>query len=486
MNLTGLARTDVASLGLGKGVIDAALPRLIQKYFLVFAKLELGIEVANPQKEWWRLLKQKEDTCILAPRDHGKSYSIIRAYAIWKAKYDPWVNEIMILGADAPSAIENLDKLKVMLASSTSLRDLLPTDRKNVNARSEIKLTNGVVIKAKGFLSTLRGRHPQLILLDDVVNEVNSTSSEGRKKVREYFWGVCYPMKDKGTAALREEGYKPQIVVVGTAQNEDDLYHELLTNPSFIGLRQSAIVDEEKKTVLWPERYSWASLMAIKESMGSLQFSKEYCNEPLTDDTSLFPPALFDPMLDWGRSYVNEYHGSNRTHMGVDFSVPGEQGGDFTAAVVGEALSNGNIVLLHIWRAKPETMKEQVDKIANLSTSMKLTSGLLEANMFQRVFAEHFKKHTNLPLTGTVVSHSGKMSFDTGVLSFRPLFENCKFIFPYKTPTDREITDNLIREFAGLVRKDGKLGNFRFHDDVVMAMWHMLNASRVVPFTFEF
>lgn len=486
MNLAGLQAREVASIGLPKTVVDQVLPGLLASHFLVFVKLELGMEVARPQKEWWNFLKTGDDTVILAPRDHGKSHTIIRAYAAWKAKYDPWVKEILILGADSSSAIDNLDKFKAMLAASSSLRDLLPTDRKNFNTRAEIRLTNGVVLKAKGFGATLRGRHPQLILLDDVVNERNSSSEDGRKKVHDYFWAVVYPMKDKGTETLRSQGYKPQIVMVGTAQNEDDLYHELLKNPSFIGTKQSALVSVERQEVLWPERYSWEDLMKIKDSMGSLQFAKEYCNEPITDDTSLFPSTLFAPMLDHNRSYTLDYQGTNPVYLGADFSVPGEQGGDYTVVAVCEKLPGEVLSLNALWRDKPVTMKEQVEKIADMTIRHKVVNGLLEANLFQKVYAEHFKRYTNLPLKPTVVSAGGKNSLQSGVLSFRPLFENQKFSFPYKTPADKELTDTLVREFSGLVRKDGKLGNFRFHDDCVMALWHCLNASRQTTFTFEF
>lgn len=486
MNLQGLRPHEVSSIGLPKRLVDSVLPGLVRKNFLLFLKLELGMEVDRPQREWWNVLKDPEDTVLMAPRDHGKSHTVIRGYAAWKAKYDPFVKEILILGSDSASSIENLDKFKEMLKASPSLADLLPRDRKNFNTRAEIRLTNGVTLKAKGFFSPLRGRHPQLILLDDVVNENNSSSEEGRKKVKNYFFAVVYPMKDKGTVHLKAQGYKPQIVMVGTAQNEEDLYHELFKNPTFKGLRQSALVNVDTQEVLWPERYSWADLMQIKVSMGSLQFAKEYCNEPISEDTSLFPPSLFTPMFDYNRSYILDYYGSNPTYLGVDFSVPGEQGGDYTVALAGEKLPENTIILLSVWRDKPEKMSQQVDKIADMTKRLKITNGLLESNMFQRVYSEHFKNYTNLPLTGHTVTHSGKNSYDTGVLSFRPLFENQKFIFPYKTPYDREVTDGLVREFAGMVRKDGKLGNFRFHDDQVMAMWHMLQASREVAFDYSF
>jgi hypothetical protein len=130
-------------------------------------------------------------------------------------------------------------------------------------------------------------------------------------------------------------------------------------------------------------------------------------------------------------------------------------------------------------------MQDQIDKIADMTKRFKVTAGFLEANMFQGVYKEHFKKYTNLPLKGHTVTASNKNSFATGVLSFRPLFENQKFSFPYKTPADKELTDLLVREFAGVCRKDGKLGNFRHHDDIVMALWHLLCAARTVTFSYS-
>lgn len=486
MDITGFALQEVISTGLPHRLVAELLPRLVKSNFLVFLKIEMGMEIARPQKEWWDVIKGQEDTVILAPRDHGKSHTIIRGYAAWKAKYDPFVKEILILGADASASIENLDKFKGMLQESPSLRDLLPVDRKNFNTRAEIRLTNGVTLKAKAFFSRLRGRHPQLILLDDVVNEHNSSSEDNRKKVKDYFWAVVYPMKDKGTEALVAQGYKAQIVIVGTAQNEEDLYHELLNNPMFKGVRQSALVNITDKETLWPERYSWDDLMRIKGAMGTLQFAKEYCNEPITEETSLFPPSLFTSMFDRNRSYILDYDGENQVYLGADFSVPGELGGDYTVVTVAEKIAGDKMVLLSIWRDKPESMARQVEKIAEMTKRFKVTQGLLESNLFQKVYAEHFRKYTNLPLKGHNVTHSGKNSYDSGVLSFRPIFENQKFVFPYKTESDREMTDMLVREFAGMVRKDGKLGNFRFHDDMVMSLWHTLTASRQATFSYSF
>lgn len=442
------------------------------------------MDVGRPHREWWEDLQEGEDVCELAPRDHGKSMALCRAYSIWRAKYHEDTQEILILGADKGFAQENLDKLKQMLQLNLRLVDLIPKDRKFFNARSEIKLSNGKTIKAKGYLSPLRGRHPQLIIMDDVCSEKNSLTEDGRKKVSDFFWQVIFPMKDKGSEAMRARGFKSQILVVGTAQHEDDLYHELLNKKVVVGRRQQAIIDAEKKEVLWPERYSFEDLMKIKAKAGLLNFSKEYQNSPITEETSLFPPSLFMPMLDRTRSYVIKYTGTNAVYMGVDFSIPGDQSGDYTVAATAEMESDGTLGLLNLWRDRPVQMADQIRKITQLTNDLNVTFGLLEDNMFQKVYTSYFKENTNLPLQGHTVG--AEKNYASGLLSLRPLFENRKFRFPYQTEVDREITDTIIREFSGLMRKDGKLGNFRFHDDCVMAIWHLVVASKKQKFSYSF
>jgi len=469
-----------------KELIPAVINELIKVDFLVFAKLILGLDVARPHKEWWGLMKLGDDCIIMAPRDHGKSHVIVRAYSLWKAIHDDHVKEVIILGSDATAAQENLEKLKALLMESRPLSYLMPSTKVGYNTMSRLTLANGVVIKAKGMFSQLRGRHPQLIIADDILNEKNSLSSIQREQTRNYFFSVVYPMKDKGTASTRANGYKPQIVVVGTAQSELDLYSELLKNNEFNGIKQSAIINTETKAVLWPERYSWDDLMKIKRAVGSLTFAKEYQNNPLQEETTLFPYSLLKPLCSELDSYVDNYEGKNNVYMGVDFSIPGSVDGDYTVIVIAERISGDSLKLLKIWRARPESMQAQIESIILLCNKFNVTKGFIEDNVFQKVYADYLKKNTGLPLQGHTVTASGKNSQSNGVLSFIPFFENKKMILPYRTEDDKILTDVLISEFSGFIRKDGKLGNFKYHDDIVMAMWHMKLASRTGHFKFSF
>lgn len=465
---------------MGMPAIRQAVQQLCEQDFLIFQKVELGMEIGEQHRIWASHLASGQDVCEMAPRDHGKSASLIRAYALWKIKYDHWTKEALILGADQPSAVENLDKIKDILATRPSLMYLVPRKRRdNFFSRTEIQLTNGKSIKAKGIGSPLRGRHPQLILGDDILNESNALLPEHQQEMKRYLNEVVIPMKDKGLAWQRAQGFKSQLVLVGTAQSRTDLYHDCQANGEYIGSKLKAIMDEDQKVVLWPERYSYDDLMAIRRKVGPIAFSKEYLNEPLSDDTTIFPPTLFEPLKDSTLSYETAYHGSNPVYMGVDFSVPGSADGDWTVIfIVMWDPDHKQFVPLAYWRARPSQMQEQVHKIELWCQLFKVTLGYLEDNLFQGIYSNLFATKSSLPLSGHTVTHAKKSSLETGLLSFRPMFENGAWRFPYKTDADRAKTDLIVAEFNGIVQRRGKIGNESYHDDIAMAMWHATCAAR--------
>ena len=451
--------------------------------FPAFLAYEMGMEVTPHILDQWDEVKTGEDCAILSPRDHGKSLTWARAYAIWKAKYFSWVKEIYILGADQDGAVENLDKLKELLLTRRTLHRLVPGNwKQGFNNRTSVRLTNGTTIRAKPFFSALRGRHPQLIILDDVLNQRNSGTEEGREQVWEQFAAVVIPMKDKGSKKKRLEGYKAQIIDVGTAIHQEDLHHRLLSSEEFRGVKQSAIlVDAQyepildahgERQALWQDRYPIEDLDAIRKKIGALLFEREYLNKPLADEMAIFPRRLFEPLLDRDLSYVSAYGGAHNSFLGVDFSIPGTQDGDYTVSFALEFNEETKIYTpLNFWRKRAETVSEQIRMVEYMTQAYRITKGYLEADVFQRIYAAEFQKKTNLPLEGHLVG-GNKQSYISGLLGIRPLLEVGAWRFPYKTERDQQMTDQLIREFAGIVQRKGKLGNESSHDDIPMALWH--------------
>ena len=472
--------------------------------YAIFLRGVLGLRVPQFHLEWTDLLRTRQALVFLAPRDHGKSVVLIRAYAIWKAWADNTVTEILILAADQPSASDSLDKIRGLISSSDYLQGrLLRTTSFNSSMRrdnrSELLCANGTKITSKPVGSVVRGRHPQLLLVDDVLNERNSLTAKSRDKISKLFFRSVIPTLDAGfydedpeslESLARGEGvgieeeqvpidseYRPQVIVAGTHQAEGDLYDELFDNPEFTGVRQKAILSDSPPSVLWPERYPYSALLKRKVLVGSMAFSKEYQNESVDSEEGIFPTSLIMRLCNHELSYGQLRSGHSR-FIGVDLSVPGNLDGDFKVdLVIEEGLRQEKMRVVYLLRARGESFEEQLAATKEACDLTKVDFGYVEANLFQQVYVHVLSETTYLPLlprTVGVEKHDSKQ----GVLMLRTLFENKRIEFPYASAEDRAITDVLIQEFKGVQIVDGKISNEEFHDDIVMAMWHAVCAAR--------
>lgn len=443
---------------------------------LLFSEQILGNVVKEFHKEFAKQVYGHR-AITLAPRDTGKSHFFTVCLPIWLAFYDK-SPKTLILSETDDQAKEKLDRVKETIESNVILSSelMVPLNSKeSVWNKNHIKLKNGCEIKAKGFNSKLRGNHPTCLIMDDVLSDQNSLTKQQREALFQYYGRTIVPMVTK----------KGMIQIIGTAQHEDDLLHRLgkFSKMKFLKLKA---YDEDTQESIWPERLTPEHLSTFKKTFGIVAFEKEYQNNPMADNLSLFPLHILEKCLDEDLTYVNEYYGSQKVFMGVDFSQPGKEG-DYTVIPVARQDKDLTLRLLSYKRfrddpeAKESFTDRQIESIADSCKRYNVTLGFLEDNAFQSVYAEYFKKKTQLPLRGNNVSRAGKNSMINGVPGIRILMENGKIKFPYKTPEDREKTEQIIREFNGLVLSDtGKLAAQEGHDDIPMAMYQMIEASKEV------
>lgn len=414
----------------------------------------------------------------LAPRGVGKSDFFSIGLPIWLAFYEK-SSKIMILSETDDQAKRILDDVKQMIEENPILSERLlvkTTAKDSTWNKGTIKTKNKVQIKAKSFTAKLRGFHPSALILDDVLSDQNSLTKIQRENIFNYFARTVKPMATKNA----------MIQVVGTAQHKDDLLHRLGRSESFSFLKLKAY-DEDTKTSIWPEMMPISTLEDYKKTYGIVSFEKEYQNNPMSDNLSLFPLHVLENCLDESLSYALQYDGSDRTHLGADFSMAGVKDGDYT--VISSARVDKNNIIRMLWydrfKDDPDNkemfIEKQIDTVRDHCQRYKITLGCLESNAFQRIYVDYFKKKTHLPLKGNAVTHSGKNSLQSGIPGIRVLMENGKIKFPYRTQEDKDKTEEIIREFNGLVMSEsGRISNQRGYDDIPMSLFHLLQASREV------
>lgn len=414
----------------------------------------------------------------LAPRGVGKSHFFSVCLSIWLAFYQK-SKFTMILSETEDQAKRILEEIKQIIEDNEALKDALmieKTSKDSVWNKNEVKLKNDCIIKVKSFTAKLRGNHPNSIILDDVLSNQNSLTKQQREDLFNYYAQTIRPMATKNA----------RILFVGTAQHKDDLLHKLGASSSFKFLKLKAY-DEETAESIWPEQLPEHELEDYRKTYGIVSFEKEFQNNPMSDKLSLFPLYILEKCLDERASYVKDYYGSQKVFLGADFSMPGTNQGDYTVISTARMDGNGTLTLLNYdrYRDSPENqdmfVDKQIETISRFCRQFNVTLGMLESNSFQKIYSDFFKKKTNLPLKSNVVTRSGKNSLQSGIPALRILMENGKIKFPYKTAEDRLKTEEIIREFNGLVMtEDGRISNQTSHDDIPMSWLHLLAATHNV------
>jgi len=430
--------------------------------------------------EWNTLINQYDRLCILAPRDHGKTFFFDFAYPIWKAVTMPGASGF-IFSATQDQAVRILADIKAELESNPRLFHLVPDKGAgNKWSSTQVQLTNGHRIYARGFGTKVRGAHPHWIVVDDGLNDESAYSELVRKKQIEYFYTAISNMCVPGG----------QIIVVGTPFHQADLYADLSNNEEYFFRRYQALNGKGEKP-LWADRYNRERLDKKRKEIGSIRFTREFQCEPIADDMSLFPLFLFkgeqveQPTIKLGLPKKYWEALGITIFMGVDFAMSSSVQADYTVIWAMGLDKFGNRWIVDIVREKGMPYQQQLSAINTMGKKYDPALVFLEANQMQRIFGDELIRTTDLPIKKFTTGVE-KNSLDKGVPSLRVLLENGKVKIPRGDARSIELTDIWIEEMRAFTWNEGKLQSVGTHDDTVMGFWICDQAIRQGGFSFDF
>lgn len=368
------------------------------------AKLEKW-KLGKLHQEWNDFLNEKR-ICIKAPRDHLKTFFFSECYPIKRLRYNR-DDEIQIFSKTDKLAVRILDKIKKRIQKSPNLK-YLSGKGADFWSKTEIRCSNGATIYAQGFSSAIRGGHPKLIILDDIIDTQVVYSDEQNEKAKERLAGEILPMAEPGT----------QIIIVGTLQREDDIYSSV-DQKNWLVKSYDAILDEEQKQTLFPEKWDWEKLMKRKDEIVALKgekwFLKEYRNWPV----KLLGEVIKSEWIGWYDKLPEDL----KIYTGWDLSVGKDiEKGDYSACITFGVDKKGNIYVVRAYRGRidfPARLKKVVE-FARFDKPHKIR---IEENTFQADSVQVLKTNTALPIEGikTTINKVKKFSEELA-----PLFENKK------------------------------------------------------------
>ena len=403
---------------------QSSLPFFIEEEIYgydVAAKAELW-KLGKLHHEWNELLQEKR-ICIKAPRDHLKTFFFSESYPIRRLKYNR-DDEIQIFSKTDKLAVRILDKIKKRIQKSPNLK-YLSGHGADFWSKTEIRCSNGATIYAQGFGSAIRGGHPKLIILDDIIDTQVVYSDEQNEKTKERMAGEILPMAEPDT----------QIILVGTLQREDDIY-STVDPKHWMVKNYDAIVDEERKITLFPEKWDWEKLMKRKEEITALKgekwFLKEYRNWPV----KLLGEVIKSEWIGW----YDKLPEGLRIYTGWDLSVGKDlEKGDYSACITFGVDKKGNIYIIRAYRGRID-FPARLKKVVELAKFDKPSKIRIEENTFQADSVQVLKANTGLPIVGVKTTDNKIKKFSE---ELAPLFENRKVFLKKGDESHKIFADEL-------------------------------------------
>ena len=438
--------------------------------------------------EWGDLVHQYRKLCIMAARDHGKSYYFSNAYPIWKM-YNYCRPNVGKLSGRRPTnsnsnrgylfsfslqqSVDLMEILKTTIENNDILRERLYPDTRNSGAwaSTNIVCKNGARLTCKGFGSSVRGAHPYWIVVDDGLKDNVIYSAIQRQKNIDYFHSVIMNM-------LVPKG---QIIVVGTPFHALDLYGDLKTKSiqssldkkGWFVIEYPAIFPDGR--ILWSQRWGFDELMEKRVTQGNIIFSRENLCRPITNESSIFPLDILERSLVRMENYTlvnnrNDFPiNFEKVVVGCDFAISSNVGSDYYVYTIWGVDEKRDMWLLNMFRDKGKKYHEQMQILRSINVRFRPECMVLEQNTFQQIFVDESSRQ-GLPVIGHTTGID-KYDLKTGWPGISILFERGKIHIPIGDEYSRNVKDLIFDDLGSVAFTEKGLQSVGSHDDISSSIW---------------
>ena len=328
---------------------------------------------AEFHRDLWELCCSDDRfVAIEAPRGHAKSTIITIVYTLAVLLFRERRYVIIVADTESQAALF-VGQIKQILCDSKEIHNLfgLKVNEKGVVFEKETE-TDIILhfqdmtkfrIVAKGAEQRLRGmlwdgQRPDLIVVDDLLNEELVANKDRRDKLKRWFYGSLVPLRSRNGI----------IRFVGTPLNLDDPLESLMPNEGAkttviedlkiwskrkVGMWRSVKYKAHDPTMtklLWPERNSKQMFLELKQEFSERGipevYSCEYLCNPVDDSIRYFKRPDFLGMTEEDRR-------KNKTfYITADLAISEKERADYTAIVVGGMDSNGQLHIVNCIRER--------------------------------------------------------------------------------------------------------------------------------------
>ena len=411
------------------------------------------------QTEWIRNFHSAEHVLLNAPRGHGKTHIATLILPIYYVCEEPDI-AVLVLSASKDLSGDYSDAIRKTFEMNDKIRAFYGCFDKGVTESGEVVRASKwsthswtvhhrtlarkePTLQVAGVGSSIIGKHPDLIISDDLIQMEETWSDAKAKKREKWFKTVVKPM------AMPEIGTREatKIWVLGTRKARDDIYKKIQEMEIFYCKTYKAILKRPKhfeykykkmpdgqdmligiknirgaSKILAPEIWGIEKLLVEEKAIGKKIFSSEYQNEPVPDVGEVFD---WDDVQLWHQLPVPITQIIKYQWLDSALSEKGRKTGRGSYSVIMTlGVHDNKFYILDIQRGRwgfnrnIDEMRNAYDKYKNV-----VYTGT-ESVMFQSMLAQRLKDETLLPLVTRGQEHLRHMNKDTRIRQLDVHFEN--------------------------------------------------------------
>jgi phage terminase large subunit-like protein len=313
-------------------------------------KSHLSTKTPKFHKEIYELLKESW-VLLAAPRGFAKSYLSSFFHPLHEALFNKR-DTILIISASEDIAVNWLRKIKNEMENNQLIRGCFGDMKSEKWAETHIILNNKIKteIKAIGAGAQIRGRRPDLVILDDIETDETVSSEDSTKKLKEWIFRALIPTLKPNS----------QLVMIGTMINQRAIikqFFEEKDNGWAKRLYKAYVGKEGAGNELWGDLWSHDKLQEIKSKIGTLAFYAEYMNDPILSGKM----PITDAMIRYWETFPTQYS----CVIAVDPAYSESDDADWKVAVC-VAVDQKMDRYLHSYVRTHAPTGEYIDSILNL------------------------------------------------------------------------------------------------------------------------
>jgi hypothetical protein len=223
--------------------VDEVEELICQAHLGVWAERKRGFENAPHHWEWCEKAMTSDRLCVVAPREHAKSEVFTVNHVAWRCRYVPgtWAYVFAQTGDQAQALKGRIDQ------AMWETHPWMMQGQHGQNTTHTV-FANWSRVDVAGAGKSVRGKHPDLIVGDDVLEEGNCLTSHQRRRITRWWFGTVGGMAHPGTFRTLGPGENAprvwlpptKVILVGTPFHQQDLLMSMRDNPLYEFRRYAA------------------------------------------------------------------------------------------------------------------------------------------------------------------------------------------------------------------------------------------------------